>query len=62
MYDNGVLQGMQILIRTVVGNTPFGFGHPVFDLTPDGKRIIAFEQEEQPKESKANLHVTMLLN
>jgi serine/threonine-protein kinase len=45
-----------------VGNTPFGLGYPAFDLTPDGKRIIAFEQEEQTKESKTNLHVTMLLN
>ena len=50
------------IIRTVVGNTPFGLGHPIFDLMPDGKRIIAFEQDEQSKESKTNLHVTMLLN
>ena len=41
---------------------PFGAGRLGFDLTPDGKRIIAWEPEEQPKEPKANLHVTMLQN
>ena len=50
------------LIRTAVGGTAFGRGFPFFDLTPDGKRIIAFEQEEQSKEPRTNLHVTMLLN
>ena len=34
----------------------------LFDLTPDGRRIIAWEPQEQPKEAKADLHVTMLLN
>jgi serine/threonine-protein kinase len=34
----------------------------LFDLTPDGTRIIAWVPQEQPKEPKANLHVTMLLN
>ena len=41
---------------------PFGVGRPVFDLTPDGKRIIAWAPEEQLKEPKTNLHVTMLQN
>jgi serine/threonine-protein kinase len=48
------------LISGSVG-VPFGAGR-LFDLTPDGKRIIALEPEEQPKEAKADLHVTMLLN
>jgi Tol biopolymer transport system component len=34
----------------------------LFDLTPDGKRIIAWEPQEEPKEVKVNLHVTMLQN
>jgi serine/threonine-protein kinase len=34
----------------------------LFDLTPDGRRIIAWVPEEQPKEAKVDLHVTMLLN
>jgi serine/threonine-protein kinase len=34
----------------------------LFDLTPDGRRIIAWVPEEQPKEVKVDLHVTMLLN
>jgi hypothetical protein len=34
----------------------------LFDLTPDGRRIIAWVPEEQPKEAKADLHVTMLQN
>jgi serine/threonine protein kinase/Tol biopolymer transport system component len=42
-------------------NAPFGVGR-LFDLTPDGRRIIAWEPEEQPKEAKVDLHVTMLQN
>jgi serine/threonine-protein kinase len=34
----------------------------LFDLTRDGRRIIAWVPEEQPKEAKVDLHVTMLLN
>jgi serine/threonine-protein kinase len=34
----------------------------LFDLTPDGKTIIGWEPEEQPKEPRADLHMTMLLN
>jgi serine/threonine-protein kinase len=34
----------------------------LFDLTPDGRRIIAWEPQEQTKEAKVDLHVTMLLN
>jgi hypothetical protein len=34
----------------------------LFDLTPDGRCIIAWVPEEQPKEAKVDLHVTMLLN
>ena len=50
-------------IGTIWGNTPFGQGGGrLFDLTPDGRRIIAWEPQEQPKEPKVNLHVTMLLN
>src|SRR5262249_3798191 len=30
----------------------------LFDLTPDGRRIIAWVPEEQPKEAKVDLHVT----
>jgi len=36
--------------------------HRLFDLTPDGRRIIAWEPQEEPKEVKVNLHVTMLQN
>jgi serine/threonine-protein kinase len=43
------------------GNLTFGAGR-VFDLTPDGRRIIAWEPQEQPKEAKVDLHVTMVLN
>jgi len=50
------------LIETAFGSVPFGLGHAVFDLTPDGKRIIAMEPQEQPKDAKVDLHVTMLLN
>ena len=50
------------LIAVTLGNAPFGIGHTVFDLTPDGRRIIALEPQEQPKEAKVDLHVTMLLN
>ena len=32
------------------------------DLTPDGKRIIAFAPDEGPKGARVNLHVTMLVN
>jgi serine/threonine-protein kinase len=49
-------------IGTISGNIPFGGGRPPFDLTPDGRRIIAWVPEEQPKEAKVDLHVTMLLN
>ena len=49
-------------IRTTWGNTPFGAGPSVFGLTADGTRIIAWEQQEQPKEAKVDLQVTMLLN
>jgi serine/threonine-protein kinase len=35
---------------------------PPFDLTPDGRRIIAWESGEQPEEAKVDLHVTMLQN
>ena len=34
----------------------------LFDLTPDGRRIIAWEPQEEPKQARVNLHVTMLLN
>jgi hypothetical protein len=50
------------LIGATAGNVPFSQGSPVFDLTPDGKRIIAWEPQEQPKEPKANLHVTIVQN
>jgi serine/threonine-protein kinase len=49
-------------IGTSFENIPFGRGGRLFDLTPDGRRIIAWEPQEQPKEAKADLHVTMLLN
>ena len=48
-------------IGTITGGIPFGLGR-LFDLTPDGRRIIAWEPEDQPKEAKVDLHVTMLLN
>jgi serine/threonine-protein kinase len=48
-------------IGPISGNIPFGLGR-LLDLTPDGRRIIAWEPQEQPKEAKADLHVTMLLN
>ena len=41
---------------------PFGVGFPPFALAPDGRRILTWEPEEQPKESKVNLHVTMVVN
>jgi serine/threonine-protein kinase len=34
----------------------------LFDLTPDGRRIITSEPEEQLKGAKVDLHITMLLN
>ena len=37
-------------IGTIVENIPFGRGGRLFDLTPDGRRIIAWEPQEQPKE------------
>ena len=49
------------LIGTTSGGMPL-LGHPIFDLTPDGTRIIAWEPQEQPKEAKVGLHVTMVLN
>jgi serine/threonine-protein kinase len=49
-------------IGSILMNLPFGVGRPVFDLTPDGKRIIAVEPQEQTKEAKVDLHMTMLLN
>ena len=52
----------KLLIGGTSGSLPCGLGRPVFDLTPDGKRIIAWEPEEQLKGPKANLVVTMLLN
>jgi serine/threonine-protein kinase len=58
-------------ILTIPGNAPRGtldlrqgpngIIRP-FDLTPDGRRIIAWEPQEEPKEAKVDLHVTMLLN
>jgi Tol biopolymer transport system component len=50
------------LIGPTAGSRPYGQGGPVFDLTLDGRRIIGWEPQEQPKEPKANLHVTMLQN
>jgi hypothetical protein len=44
-----------------LGSITFGLGR-VFDLMPDGKRIIAWQSQEQPKEAKVDLHVTMLLD
>ena len=41
---------------------PFDVGFPPFALTPDGKRIITWVPEEQSKEPKVNLHVTMVVN
>jgi serine/threonine-protein kinase len=34
----------------------------LFDLTPDGRRIIAWQPQEEPSEAKVDLHVTMLQN
>jgi serine/threonine-protein kinase len=50
------------LIGATPESMPFDAGRPPFDLTPDGKHIIAWEAQEQPKGPKANLQVTMLLN
>jgi serine/threonine-protein kinase len=52
----------QIGGATSLGSRPFGFGRPAFDLAPDGRRIIAWEPREEPKEVKMDLHVTMLQN
>jgi serine/threonine-protein kinase len=41
---------------------PFDVGSPSFALTPDGKRIITWVPDEQPKEPKVNLRVTMVVN
>jgi hypothetical protein len=52
-------------IGMILGNYPFGGGGGAgrpFDLTPDGRRIIAWEPQEQPTEAKVDLHVTMLQN
>jgi serine/threonine-protein kinase len=58
-------------ILTIPGNAPRGTLDlrqgpngiiRLFDLTPDGRRIIAWEPQEEPKEAKVDLHVTMLLN
>jgi serine/threonine-protein kinase len=55
-------------IGTIIRNSPFGVGR-LFDLTLDGRRIIAWEPQEQQAEyrfalqnAKADLHITMLLN
>jgi WD40 repeat protein len=47
-----------------IGTTPprLGGAFSAFDLTADGTRIIAWQPQEQPKEAKVDLHVTMLLN
>jgi serine/threonine-protein kinase len=45
----------------ITGNVPFNMGFRPFDLTPDGKRIITWEADEQ-EGAKVNLHVTMLVN
>jgi serine/threonine-protein kinase len=50
------------LIGANSANIPLTVGGQLFDLTRDGRRIIAWEPEEQPKEPRVNLHVTMLLN
>jgi len=34
----------------------------LFDLTPDGRRIIVWQPQEEPNPDKVDLHVTMLLN
>jgi serine/threonine-protein kinase len=54
-------------VGTTPGNTlnlrAGGSGNSrLFDLTPDGRRIIAWEPQEGSKEAKVDLHVTMLLN
>jgi serine/threonine-protein kinase len=49
-------------VGTILAPTAFSGGRRLFDLTPDGRRIIAWEPQEQPKEAKVDLHVTMLLN
>ncbi|HKE28904.1 MAG TPA: protein kinase [Bryobacteraceae bacterium] len=49
-------------IGSILSISAFGLGRPPFDLTPDGRRIIAWAPQEQPREANANLHVTMLLN
>jgi serine/threonine-protein kinase len=52
----------QIGGATSLGGIPFGFGRPAFDLAPDGRRIIAWEPQEEPKQVKVNLHVMLLQN
>jgi hypothetical protein len=48
-------------IGTILGNgAPFGVG-PLFDLTPDGRRIIAWDARTA-KGSQSDLQLTMLLN
>jgi len=39
--------------------SPFG---RIYDLAPDGKRIVLQYAEAPAEEPKGNLHVTMLLN
>ena len=50
------------LIGATSANTPLTLGGQLFDLTRDGRRIVAWEPQEQPEEANVDLHVTMLQN
>jgi hypothetical protein len=43
-------------------NAPFDSGFRPFDLTSDGRRVIASQEDEPPEENKVNLHLTMIQN
>jgi serine/threonine-protein kinase len=49
-------------ISGVPGRTFFNAGFRPYDLTTDGRSIITAQADDQPGETKVNLHVTMLQN
>ena len=50
------------VVNSGIGSGTGGLEVRVFDLTADGTRIITLEPQEQPKEAKVDLQVTMLQN
>jgi serine/threonine-protein kinase len=47
---------------SMMGSSPFDQGFRTYDLTADGKRLIAWDPDELRDSSKTNLHITVLTN